>query len=63
MVAQVARAAARGWPEGELERRERTQASLADKRARAGFVVDNDGPLDATRRQVADVLRSIEGMQ
>lgn len=55
-----ARAAARGWAEGELERRERAQASLEDKRARAGFVLDNDGPLDAMRRQVADVLRRIE---
>lgn len=57
-----ARAAARGWPEGDLERRERAQMDLAQKRALADFVVDNDGALDATRCQVADLLRRIEAM-
>lgn len=58
-----ARAATRGWAEGELERRERAQSSLADKRSRADFVVDNDGTLEAMRQKVADVLRRIEAEQ
>lgn len=58
-----ARALARGWTEGELERREGTQASLDNKRARAGFVIDNDGSLEATRRQVGEVLRRIEAAE
>ncbi len=53
---RTARAASRGWADGELRRREATQAPLADKRARADFAIDNDGPLDATRRQIDDLL-------
>lgn len=54
-----ARAASRGWPEGELERRQATQAPLAEKRARADFVIDNDGPLAATERAVEAVLAQL----
>ncbi len=50
------RAASRGWAEGELERRERAQASLEEKRARADFTVDNDGSIAAMRQQVAALL-------
>lgn len=57
-----ARAATRGWAAGELERREAAQLSLAEKRARSDFAIDNDGALDATRAQVADVLRRIEAL-
>lgn len=53
------RAAARGWPTGEFDRREAAQAPLADKRARADFVLDNDGTLDATGRQIDDLLRRL----
>jgi dephospho-CoA kinase len=53
---RAARAAARGWSAAELARREAAQHPLAQKRARAQFVVDNDGPLDATHRQVDDLL-------
>ena len=38
------------------------QMSDAEKRRRAHFVVDTAGPLAATRRQAADVLRAIAGM-
>jgi dephospho-CoA kinase len=58
-AARRARAAARGWPPGEFERREAAQAPLADKRARAEFVLDNDGPLDAVGRRVDDLLRAL----
>jgi dephospho-CoA kinase len=51
-----ARAAGRGWPPGEIERREAAQAPLEHKRARAGFVVDNDGDLATMARGVAAVL-------
>ncbi len=52
-----ARAAGRGWAPDELDRRERAQASLAEKRARADVAIDNDGTLDAMRRQVAEFLQ------
>ncbi|MEY4828801.1 MAG: Dephospho-CoA kinase [Planctomycetota bacterium] len=51
-----ARAASRGWADGELDRRERAQASLDEKRARADFTVDNDGSIAAMRQQVAELL-------
>ncbi|MBL9078359.1 MAG: dephospho-CoA kinase [Planctomycetes bacterium] len=54
------RAAARGWPPGELERREAAQAPLATKRARAQHVLDNGGDLGATDRQVAALLAALE---
>jgi dephospho-CoA kinase len=56
LATRRARAAARGWPDGELERREAAQAPLAQKRARARFVVDTDGDLPAKHRSVAAVL-------
>lgn len=36
----------RGWPRGELGRREACQAPLAQKRARSDHVIENDGDLD-----------------
>lgn len=43
---------ARGWSEGEVERREARQAPLDDKRRRADAVVRNDGVEDETFEQV-----------
>jgi dephospho-CoA kinase len=60
-ASRAARARARGWTDAELERRQQAQAPLAAKRARAAFAIDNDGPLDATRRQVDDLLRRLAG--
>jgi dephospho-CoA kinase len=37
----------------------RRQMTDAEKRARAHFVIDTSGVLDATRRQVGDVLRAL----
>lgn len=54
-----ARAAARGWSADEHERRERAQAPLAAKRARAGFVIDNDGDLATMHRDVAALLEQL----
>ncbi len=49
---RLERAMARGWSAEELARREAHQLPLAEKKARAGFVVSNDGSLDETERQV-----------
>ena len=46
------RADLRGWPEGELQRRERQQLSLEQKRQRASDVIDNSGSAEQTRTQV-----------
>ena len=54
-----ARAAERGWDAGELERREATQAPLDDKRERCSVTVQNDGDVESTRAQVAEVLASL----
>ena len=53
------RIAARGWPPGEMERRESFQTPIEEKKRMARWTVDNSGPLEATRRDVARVLREI----
>jgi dephospho-CoA kinase len=53
---QVARAVARGGlTEDEVRSRIAAQAPLADKRAAADFVIDNEGSLDETKRQARAV--------
>lgn len=53
---QVARAVARGGlTEGEARARVASQAPLAQKLAAADHVVDNEGSLDETKRQVRSV--------
>jgi dephospho-CoA kinase len=52
---RLRRVASRGWDDRELRRRERFQWPVARKRARADFVVNNGGPLAATRRQVVRI--------
>jgi len=56
-----ARASARGWSTAELERRETSQATLGEKRARSDFTVHNDGDLAETRRQVEQILSCLSG--
>ena len=56
---RLRRAALRGWGPDELDRRERAQAPLAEKQARARFTVDNGGPLAATAAQVDAVLAQL----
>ena len=46
------RAAGRGWLEGELERRERNQLALSEKRLRASDEIDNSGSAEQAREQV-----------
>lgn len=49
-------ASVRGWPAGEVARREAAQLPLAEKRARADQVIENRGDLAALERAVASVL-------
>lgn len=49
----------RGWPEAELELRERCQASLEQKRRMADYVVANGGSVDDLRREVEETFRKI----
>ena len=49
----------RGWGAEELRRRERWQISLDEKRSRAEFVVNNDGPDEQLFPQVAGILQTI----
>lgn len=49
----------RGWDLPELRRREQWQRPLAEKRARADYVLHNDGTLAELRQQATDVLARI----
>ena len=53
--------AARGWAAGELARREAAQLPLAEKRARAQHVIENDGDPAALAAAVSDLLERLEG--
>ncbi len=57
------RAAARGWPEGELDRREAFQTPVAEKRQRSTDVVDNNrqGEVVWLRQQVLAFWRDLTG--
>ncbi|MEE9312272.1 MAG: dephospho-CoA kinase [Planctomycetota bacterium] len=45
----------RGWPKGEVARRQAHQMSLETKRAKADVIVDNNGTLENLNRQVAAI--------
>ncbi len=49
----------RGWDEAELGRREDSQLPLDVKRARADYVIENDGVLSGLTDRVRRVLRNI----
>ena len=51
--------ATRGWPPGEVARREAAQLPLADKRRRAQWVIQNDGNLEQLDRQIQAVLAEL----
>ena len=53
------RALGRGWSDDEISRREANQASLAMKRTRAAFIIRNDGSLEDTERQIAELLHQL----
>lgn len=49
----------RGWDAAELQRRERAQLPLEEKRRRADRIVRNDGNEDHLRQDLAQVLESL----
>ena len=49
----------RGWPPGEVARRESTQMPLDEKRRRADHVIPNQGSLEELERAVAKVLSEL----
>jgi dephospho-CoA kinase len=51
--------ATRGWDEHELDRREHSQLSLDDKRARSRYTVLNDGDLAALRSRVQSIYSRV----
>lgn len=57
--ARRARAAARGWEDGEIARREANQASMNVKKNHCRYTIENDGSLARTVQQVADLLRGL----
>jgi dephospho-CoA kinase len=56
---RLARVAGRGWDGAELDRREAAQMPLDDKRARADYVVVNDGPAEDLGPRVEAILRAV----
>lgn len=49
---RLQRALERGWEPGELDRREALQTPIDEKRRLATFVVDNNGSIEETTRQL-----------
>ncbi len=49
----------RGWSTDELERREKNQKSIDEKRARADYKVINDGALAPVRAQVRAIFQEL----
>jgi len=49
----------RGWPKGELHRREKSHLPLDMKRARADYVVQNNSSLSDLQQQVEDIVERI----
>ena len=58
---RLARARARGWTVEEYRRREAAQVALAEKRARADFVIDNSGPPENTKSEVDRFWKAVFG--
>ncbi|HJO27181.1 MAG TPA: dephospho-CoA kinase [Planctomycetota bacterium] len=51
----------RGWPAGEVARREAAQLPLSEKRARAHYIINNQGDLRELEHQTRKVLRELDG--
>lgn len=49
----------RGWPDGEIEKREGHQAPLAEKKKSSRLIIRNDGTLEDARRKAASVWKEI----
>lgn len=50
---------ARGWPEGEMTRREKSQLTLDMKQARADYICENNSTLVDLRKQVEQIVTRI----
>ncbi len=50
------RTAPRGWAPGDLDRREKNQLSIEEKRRLARWVLDNSGPIDRLKAGVARIV-------
>jgi dephospho-CoA kinase len=59
--ARLGRAARRGWSESDFDRREAAQEPVEHKRQLCQHVIDNSGPLEQTRAQVAHVWQQAVG--
>lgn len=55
------RAQSRGWTDQQLAARQRAQAGVDEKRARADWIIDNSGPPEQTRAQVERIWRGLCG--
>jgi len=51
--------AIRGWKPGELERREKTQKSIEEKRAIADYMIENEGTLALLRARVRAIFQEL----
>lgn len=49
----------RGWPDGEMARREKSQQPLDNKRARADYICQNNSNLADLRNQVESIVNQI----
>jgi len=58
---QIKRLIARGMPEEDARNRIGTQLPLSEKIGYADFVVNNDGTLDETMRQVKGIFSKLMG--
>lgn len=56
---RLSRAMARGWTEAAFRERERSQISLAAKRAAATDTIDNSGSMESLRMQVIHLVASL----
>ena len=56
-AARRERARKRGWPDAELERREKLQWPLARKKAESDAVISNGGPVEDLEKQVEAVMK------
>lgn len=50
----------RGWNAEELKKREASQLSLAEKRSRADFIVDNSGPITEAGARLQSFIHQLK---
>ncbi|MEW6424009.1 MAG: dephospho-CoA kinase [Bacillota bacterium] len=60
---QLQRMIGRGYNEAEARARINAQAPLEEKLKCADFIIYNDGPLEETRKQVAEIYQKLRNLQ